>query len=69
VAKVQTGQKAIRVRKDGRKQLLVYLDAELIKTLKKIAVDQDVNVYDIVEEASQQWLDRQSRGGSGAKRK
>ena len=69
MAKVQTGQKAIRVRKDGRRQLLVYVDAELIKTLKKIAVDREVNVYDIVEEACQQWLDRQGRSGNGAQRK
>ena len=51
----------IRVRKDGRRQLLVYLDPALIKTLKKVAVDRDVNVYDIVDEATREWLDRQQK--------
>ena len=69
MARSQTGPKPIRVRKDGRRQLLVYLDPELIKTLKKTAVDRDVNVYDIVDEASRQWLERQGRGGKGESRK
>lgn len=48
--------KPIRKRADGRKALLVYLDEDLIKRLKKLAVDEDCNVYDIVEEATQEWL-------------
>ena len=36
-------------RKDGRRPLLVYLDPELIKTLKKLALDRDQNVYEVVE--------------------
>lgn len=49
-------QKSNRKRADGRKGLLVYLDADLIRDLKKAALDDDCNVYDIVEEASRAWL-------------
>ncbi len=34
----------------------MYLDADLIRDLKKAALDDDCNVYDIVEEASRAWL-------------
>ena len=49
-------EKPIRKRDDGRKGLLVYLDVGLIKDLKKAALDDDCNVYDIVEEAAKDWL-------------
>jgi hypothetical protein len=52
-----------RSRKDGRKSLLVYLDAGLIKDLKRAALDDDRNVYDIVEEISGQWLARRAKKG------
>jgi hypothetical protein len=52
-----------RSRKDGRKSLLVYLDAGLIKDLKRAALDDDRNVYDIVEEISRQWLERRAKKG------
>ena len=62
VRSTSTGDsKAPRLRKDGRKSLLVYLDATLIKDLKKAALDDDRNAYDIVEEAAQQWLARRGR--------
>ena len=50
-----------RPRADGRKSLLVYVDENLIKELKKAAVDVDRNVYEIVEEASKDWLARRSK--------
>ncbi|MGI3899886.1 MAG: hypothetical protein ACRYGP_06090 [Janthinobacterium lividum] len=57
-----------RPRKDGRRQLLVYLPPDLIKALKKAALDEEITVYEIVEGASQEWLRRrerkQLRGGS-----
>jgi hypothetical protein len=65
MAKNQTAKKPIRVRKDGRRQLLVYLEPELIKTLKKAAVDHDVNVYDIVDEATREWLGRHTKKSKG----
>jgi hypothetical protein len=52
--------KPSRKRDDGRKQLLVYLPPDLIKDLKKAGLDDDRNVYDIVEEASREWLSRRS---------
>ncbi len=52
-----------RKRRDGRKSLLVYMDEALIKELKKAAVDDDRNAYDIVEEATRNWLaTRKSKG-------
>jgi hypothetical protein len=50
--------KSARPRPDGRKTLLVYLDGELIKNLKKAALDDERNVYEIVEEAARDWLER-----------
>lgn len=47
-----------RRRKDGRKPLLVYMDAQLIKKLKKTALDEDCNAYEIVEQATKEWLGR-----------
>lgn len=47
-----------RKRQDGRRSLLVYMDQALIKELKKVAVDEDCNAYEIVEEATRAWLKR-----------
>jgi hypothetical protein len=55
-----------RSRADGRKSLLVYLDAELIKDLKKAALDDETNVYELVEDAARNWLAaRAKRGAAG----
>lgn len=62
MARTQTGN---RVRADGRRQLLVYLDPELIKGLKRVALDEDVHVYEIVEEAAREWLERRSTAARG----
>ncbi len=40
-----------RSRGDGPKSFLAYLDADLIKELKKAALDDERNAYEIVEEA------------------
>lgn len=53
--------KAPRARTDGRRTLLVYMDAALIKELKKAALDDDTNSYEIVEEATREWLARRSK--------
>ena len=50
-----------RKREDGRKQLLVYLPPDLIKDLKKAALDEERNVYALVEEASRDWLARRGK--------
>ena len=52
---------ADRVRPDGRRSLLVYLDAQLIKELKKAALDDERNAYEIVEEATRDWLAQRAR--------
>jgi len=56
-----------RPRRDGRKPLLVYLDEALIKELKKVAVDEDCNAYDIVEAATRTWLDKRTSRLRGTK--
>ena len=56
--------RSIRKRSDGRKSLLVYMDEALIKELKKVAVDDDCNAYEIVEEATQEWLARREKKSS-----
>ncbi|RWQ62426.1 MAG: hypothetical protein EOS86_30160 [Mesorhizobium sp.] len=43
-------------RPDGRRSLLVYLDPDIIKALKKAAVDDDRHSYEIAEEAIREWL-------------
>jgi hypothetical protein len=55
-ASMATRSNPNRQRVDGRKSLLVYMDEALIKELKKFAVDQDCNAYEIVERATRQWL-------------
>lgn len=50
-----------RSRQDGRRQLLVYLHPEVIKEVKKAAVDQDRPVYEIAEEALSAWLAKLAR--------
>lgn len=52
---------ASRARTDGRRSLLVYVDTELIKELKKAALDDETNVYEIVEEAARDWLARRAK--------
>lgn len=45
-----------RSRADGRRPLLVYLDPDVIKRLKKAALDADTTAYEITEEAVRDWL-------------
>jgi hypothetical protein len=37
------------------------MDAALIKELKKAALDDDTNSYEIVEEATREWLARRAK--------
>lgn len=50
-------REASRIRADGRRQLLVYLPPDLIKDVKKLAVDDDTTASAIVEEAVRQWVE------------
>jgi hypothetical protein len=63
-SKSVTDPRNLRARTDGRRTLLVYMDATLIKDLKKAAVDDDTNVYEIVERATRQYLARRSKKAS-----
>jgi hypothetical protein len=49
------------VRADGRKPFLAYLDPDLVKNLKKAALDDERNAYEIVEEGVRDWLARRQR--------
>jgi hypothetical protein len=52
-----------RSRTDGRKSLLIYLDEDVIKQLKRVALDQDRHAYELAEDAIRQWLaDHKSKG-------
>jgi hypothetical protein len=54
-----------RSRPDGRKSLLVYLDPDVIKELKKAALDEDRTAYEITEEAVSAWLAARRASGKG----
>ena len=54
--KQETTKKDVKPRADGRRTLLVYMDAGLIKEVKKAALDAEKNVYEIVEDATRDWL-------------
>jgi len=59
--KPESDPKAPRSRTDGRKGLLVYMDAGLIKDVKKAGLDDDRNAYEIIEEATREWLARRAK--------
>jgi hypothetical protein len=54
-----------RSRADGRKSLLVYLNPDVIKELKKAALDEDRTAYEITEEAVSAWLAARKASGKG----
>jgi len=56
VLKKPGAKTATRTRPDGRRPLLVYLDPEVTKQLKKAALDQETTAYAITEEAVREWL-------------
>jgi hypothetical protein len=61
VAKPKEGTIASRVRDDGRRQLLIYMDPELIKELKHAALEEDKPAYVVAEIAIREWLKRRKR--------
>jgi hypothetical protein len=52
---------ATRVRAEGRKQFLVYLQQKLTKHVKKLAVDDDMTPFAIVEESVRLWAKGERR--------
>ena len=65
-SKESVAKKPARARPDGRKPLLVYLPPDLIKELKKAALDDDRNAYEIVEDATREWVARRGKKGRSA---
>jgi hypothetical protein len=55
-------ERARRIRPDGRRSLLVYLRPEVIRELKKAALDYDRTAYEITEEAVAAWLAARKTG-------
>ena len=53
-------------RRDGRKQLLVYVMPEVIKNAKRAALDDDTTVSAIVETVLREWLDKRQAQGVNA---
>ncbi len=53
-----------RALKDGRRQLLVFLPPDLIKSTKRRALDHDTSASAIVEEALHEWHERHAPGGN-----
>jgi hypothetical protein len=56
MARTPSSNTPARTRADGRKSLLVYLRPDIIKELKKAALDEDRTAYEITEEAISAWL-------------
>jgi hypothetical protein len=52
---------AARMRDDGRRQFLMYAAPDLIKELKRAALDEDRPAYELAEEAVRDWLKRRNR--------
>jgi hypothetical protein len=65
MAKAPRSQSPARTRADGRKSLLVYLHPDVIKELKKAALDEDRTAYEITEEAVSAWLATRKAGDKG----
>jgi hypothetical protein len=61
VVKPREEASAARTRSDGRRQLLIYLDPELIRDLKRAAIDEDRPGYELAEEAIREWLRTRKR--------
>ena len=56
--KLETSAAPRSSREDGRKQFLTYMRTDLIKEIKKAALDQERNAYELVEDAVEEYLRR-----------
>lgn len=56
VSKKPASKTTQRARTDGRRPMLVYLRPDIIKQLKRAALDEDRPAYEITEEALREWL-------------
>ena len=60
----EEGASVRRGTKDGKRQFLVYLDPEIIKQVKLLAVERETSASQLVGEALTAWL-RGGRSGDG----
>lgn len=44
---------------------MLYMNAAMIKEVKKIALDEERNVYEIIEEATRDWLTKRAKKPNG----
>jgi hypothetical protein len=61
VAKQREGPSAARTRSDGRRQVLIYMAPEVVKDLKRAALDEDRPAYELAEEAILEMLKKRKR--------
>ena len=61
MAKPREEASAVRARSDGRRQVLIYMDPEVIKDLKRAALDEDRPAYELAEEVIREWLRTRKR--------
>ena len=59
-------RKPKRERADGRRQFLVHVSPDVIKDVKKAAVDDDTTASAITEDALRAWLLARSKGRPGS---
>lgn len=50
-----------RRRADGRRQLLVYLEPDIIRELKRAAIAEERPAYELAEDAIREWLSKDRR--------
>lgn len=55
------GTPAARGRDDGRRQILLYMRTDLIKSLKDLAIREDTNAYLLAEEAVEALLSKRAK--------
>lgn len=61
MAKPKEEASAVRMRGDGRRQLLIYAAPDVIKELKRAALDEDRPAYELAEEAIRDFLKKRKR--------
>jgi hypothetical protein len=44
-----------------RRQFLTTMSADVIKAVKQAAIEDDVNAWEIMEEAAREWLERRRK--------
>lgn len=57
-----TRPRSRRVRMDGRRQVLTYLDEGLMVRIQEAASVLRVNAYEVLEAAARQWLEKHESG-------